>query len=45
MAVVTRAEAMDFAESYMKVISALMDEGFTREEAIQIIVGVVGGRK
>ena len=45
MAVVTRAEAMDFAESYAKVVAALTDAGFTREEAIQIIINVVGGKK
>ena len=38
MAVVTRAEALDFAESYAKLIAALTDEGFTREEAMQILM-------
>ena len=45
MALVTRKEALDWAENYAKLMAALTDEGFTREEAIRIIVGVFGGRK
>ena len=45
MAVITRAEALDFAESCAKVVASLTDEGFTREEAMQIVVNVVGGKK
>ena len=45
MAVVTRADALDFAESYAKLMAALTDEGFTREEAMQILMNVIGGKK
>ena len=45
MAVVTKAEALDFAESYAKMVAALTEEGFTREEAMQIMINAVGGKK
>ena len=45
MAVVTRAEALDLAESYAKVVNALVNEGFSREEAIHILMNIIGGKK
>lgn len=45
MDVITKSMAMDWAESLGNLMHALVAEGFTKEEAFELIVTTLGGKK